>query len=681
MARGKAAPKTALSKQAKVKSKVVKVDKTKTVKSTDSQTAPEKEENAYERILCKVNQKRAAEGRALVGQEVEESQPKKSKPTKSLAEESSNENSNRVTARFVEDDNYIDMDISGIRSAFPSEDEDEEIPEVAQIDTDSKRRISLRELIQIYTRNVQVRRGRCQGQRKQQNGHVIKTTPSHIVRVSTQLIKKLIGLPECRAIDLLRLRTTITLMQDYMMEKGIIDNSMSEEEIKAFLAITEELNGSSKERDSQAPDTRESLLVDPMTHANEDGNQQKPTTKQNNANNAGKNNFRHSNMPRDSGSEVTVYSRAVKSVGTQEFGTDSVNNINDRLNQFLLNVREETADSRKISSSSEELMDTSDESAGMPTNNLNESVSVPHRRDAAPTNDVNPDESRNRTIPRGNVRATGTDRRDVPQDLALVLDAEQHKATMYEVPGKIKAITSLIDEDYQMIDAHIDETLKKKITSFEFIDFGRLISKGRFVHDEDNQRLEIVNKDGYSYLSPVTDRDNVTITSYSKWEQAFRVYSNILTSKFPAKSTELLQYNHTIHTASTTYSWDNVYAYDREFRHHISRHPYRSWSIILQQAWTMILKDRIVKSDNFFQRGNQNSQKGEGTQREACKHFNKGRCHYGLSCKFDHRCTVLKCGKFGYGAHICRLRQRSNDSTSTTQEGTSHGPSTSKARK
>ena len=42
--------------------------------------------------------------------------------------------------------------------------------------------------------------------------------------------------------------------------------------------------------------------------------------------------------------------------------------------------------------------------------------------------------------------------------------------------------------------------------------------------------------------------------------------------------------------------------------------------------------------------------------REPCRHFNKGRCTYGLSCHYDHRCSVKKCRKFGHGVHICHLR-------------------------
>ena len=137
-----------------------------------------------------------------------------------------------------------------------------------------------------------------------------------------------------------------------------------------------------------------------------------------------------------------------------------------------------------------------------------------------------------------------------------------------------------------MIDTHIDESLCSHILTFKYTDFSKLISKSRYVREDDQQRMEIVNKNGLSYLSPISD-NNVKISGYPQWEQAFRVYSNIITSRYPTKSSELLQYNHTIHTASTSYAWENVYAYDREFRNHIARHPYRSWVIILQQAWTV----------------------------------------------------------------------------------------------
>ena len=124
---------------------------------------------------------------------------------------------------------------------------------------------------------------------------------------------------------------------------------------------------------------------------------------------------------------------------------------------------------------------------------------------------------------------------------------------------------SQIDQDYQMIDSHVEESLRNKVQGFEYVDFSKLLPRSKGCRDEDGQRLEIINKNGVSYLSPVEDRDVTSINSYFKWEQAFRIFSNIITSKFPNKATELLQYNHTIQTAAMSYQWDNVYSYDRKF--------------------------------------------------------------------------------------------------------------------
>ena len=141
------------------------------------------------------------------------------------------------------------------------------------------------------------------------------------------------------------------------------------------------------------------------------------------------------------------------------------------------------------------------------------------------------------------------------------------------------------------------------------------------------------------------------MTNFSRWEQAFRVFSNIYMCKYPDRSSELIQYNHVTHTAALLYTWDNVYLYDRDFRFHLSRYPNRSWAVILQQAWTMRLKDRN-KHDN----GNQDSQgKGQGKfkgRKDVCWQYNTGHCLYETRCKFEHRCAI--CNKYGHGAHNCR---------------------------
>ena len=85
-----------------------------------------------------------------------------------------------------------------------------------------------------------------------------------------------------------------------------------------------------------------------------------------------------------------------------------------------------------------------------------------------------------------------------------------------------------------------------------------------------------------TYWIPTADRELSSVNSYITWEQAFRVYMNIFARANPSRITELLQCNHVIETAATSYHWDNIYKYDCEFRIHMSEHPERNWRVILQ---------------------------------------------------------------------------------------------------
>ena len=172
---------------------------------------------------------------------------------------------------------------------------------------------------------------------------------------------------------------------------------------------------------------------------------------------------------------------------------------------------------------------------------------------------------------------------------------------------------------------------------------------------------KLIVKNGKTFWTPVSEW--VTINSFVKWEQAFRIYSNIYTRHHPHKSTELIQYNHIIHTIASTYIWENVYAYDKEFQLHLSKHPERSWSVILQQAWSMKLKDRLRYDTSTPSTSAHNSGFASSTQsdhnrtpiksNEPCKRYNKfGKCKFGMGCKYDHKCSY--CYKTGHTILMCR---------------------------
>ena len=201
------------------------------------------------------------------------------------------------------------------------------------------------------------------------------------------------------------------------------------------------------------------------------------------------------------------------------------------------------------------------------------------------------------------------ERRPNPELLEVenrIRDAEAAKMRIIATPGNdfdivgqpvsrenTHAMVNSIDDQYLVIGANVDPSLRQKIFRHEYIDFAWLLPKDRVVK-EDDHCMELVNKGGYTYFVPVSDREcTSSISSFSCWEQAFRVFSNVYTKIFPDCATQLIQYNHIIYLASQNFVWENVYWYDKEFRMHLANFPERSWAVILQQAWLICLRDRI----------------------------------------------------------------------------------------
>ena len=256
--------------------------------------------------------------------------------------------------------------------------------------------------------------------------------------------------------------------------------------------------------------------------------------------------------------------------------------------------------------------------------------------------------------------------------------AERSKARIFEVSGNVPHIpdlcTSSIDEDFMLLAVHIDENLAQKIAQGEYVNFAKLIQKDKLAMEEDN-RLELVNRGGCSFWVPVSEREVTSITSISRWDQAFRVYLKIYTKANPTRAEELVEYSFVIHSASEVFSWPNVYFYDKLFRLHLAKHPQRNWGIILQQAWSFCLTEKIPqnqKGNNFSGGGKyQDTSKKKG---KICFDYNAGNCTYGFACKFDHRCGI--CGKFGHGAFNCRRADLDNRYKGKTQQDRWHNNKT-----
>ena len=250
----------------------------------------------------------------------------------------------------------------------------------------------------------------------------------------------------------------------------------------------------------------------------------------------------------------------------------------------------------------------------------------------------------------------------------MIRESEAAKTRIYEVAGNVDlqnhnyeyavkgdyAHALLVDEKYKQVASHVDEITRERIVKGEYVEFSKLLPTDRILQQEDNRYVPIMEK-GETYWLPASEvnRKNELndIISYFKWEQAFRVFSDIYLDKHPSRASELIQYGFVIHNASMTYTWSNVYRYDKEFRLHMSRNPERNWGVTLQQAWNMYVKDRIVIRGESSNKSPQNLLEAK-KQKKICFGYNSGRCQYGNKCKFEHKCGM--CGKYGHGTHNCR---------------------------
>ena len=247
---------------------------------------------------------------------------------------------------------------------------------------------------------------------------------------------------------------------------------------------------------------------------------------------------------RANGPETTIYQNAIQPA--MQLNGEQLPNELDSVN---------AANKRNSSSSEDDPIDTSDEliEADIAGKFIKECLITSDKRTRGGTPGHN---EQRETSPDDSQPSTSHHDEALERAEQMVKEAESAKARMFGIPGNNNMVAikqaTIFDDDYMSIGTHLDGSIEKKIVNNEYIDFSKLLPRDRIVGEEDH-RMEIVNRGRMSYFVPVSDREgNGTITSFSKWEQAFRVFSNIYTREYPHKAWELVQYNHIIHMASLT---------------------------------------------------------------------------------------------------------------------------------
>ena len=221
------------------------------------------------------------------------------------------------------------------------------------------------------------------------------------------------------------------------------------------------------------------------------------------------------------------------------------------------------------------------------------------------------------------------------------------------------------DEEFSEGTCHVDQQNIVKVCKGQFVEVAKLIPKQQTLKNDENKRIEFVNKDGMTYYIPSANEKEQKITNVRKWESGFKVYAAIYSKANPHRGAEIWQYIHTINLAASSYHWDNVAYYDFMFRQQMAKYPQRSWRKINHQLWSLAMRDPInSKASNFGQNPgySQNGQKRDFNKDNCCWRYNRNKCNRSSrECRYEHRCSL--CGSHNHILLNCPKNRRNNNNS------------------
>ena len=73
---------------------------------------------------------------------------------------------------------------------------------------------------------------------------------------------------------------------------------------------------------------------------------------------------------------------------------------------------------------------------------------------------------------------------------------------------------AVMDEDYLIVAAHVDENMERRIRNVDYIDFSRLLPRDRVQMQLEN-RVELINQNGHLTCAPLKDNSVGNISSFA----------------------------------------------------------------------------------------------------------------------------------------------------------------------
>lgn len=282
-----------------------------------------------------------------------------------------------------------------------------------------------------------------------------------------------------------------------------------------------------------------------------------------------------------------------------------------------------------------------------------------------------PDHATQLKLPPPTKPPTDVHPREAAQELAddMIKQAELQKAELAKPPGEQINFHPNYDNDqsgdnldgsldylHNSGSAHVDILTRAKIKADLYIELHKLLPRDFDLIDED-ENLCLTNRDGKTYHVPPLEREGNNVNSFKKWQIAFKVFMAVYIEEHPdrvKKPLEFIQYMQMIEEMTTTWIWENVYKYDKKHRRMMQQFPRRHWHVPYQSA-KGVLKTTHAMNINVGNSKNRKSTSSGRGKKDICRNFNRGKCSYGASCRYDHKCAT--CGRFGHNALQCRQKE------------------------
>lgn len=193
----------------------------------------------------------------------------------------------------------------------------------------------------------------------------------------------------------------------------------------------------------------------------------------------------------------------------------------------------------------------------------------------------------------------------------------------------------------------IPQHFVKAVQSGEFFELDKLLPHN--LHQVASEAPSNVSftLDKNDELKIVRNKMKKRITTISEWTDAFILFMKIFIQKFPARSSELINYLEIIRYAAAYHKNLGWLLYDRKFRAKAANHRALNWGVLDQQLWLRIFTaspGQLEEDLSLFIQGPPISSEGVATKgARICVNFNRGAECVSSPCPFRHVCNRPFC--------------------------------------